>query len=63
MGARSEALARQFETRAEEAIAALQRLSDADWKKATAAEKWSVGVTAHHLDEHFASIRQAVGHP
>lgn len=27
----------------------LERLSDADWKKVTTAEKWSVGVTAHHV--------------
>jgi len=27
----------------------LEGLSDADWKKVTAAEKWSVGVTAHHV--------------
>jgi len=46
---RSEALAKQFETKAEEAIATLQRLGDADWKKVTQAEKWSVGVTAHHM--------------
>jgi hypothetical protein len=25
------------------------KLSDADWKKVTSAEKWSVGVTAHHV--------------
>jgi len=49
MGARSEALARQFETKAQEAAATIERLSDADWKKTTAAEKWTVGVTAHHL--------------
>jgi len=27
----------------------LEKLSDADWEKVTEAEKWSVGVTAHHL--------------
>jgi len=46
---RSEALAKQFEAKAEEAIATLQRLGDADWKKMTQAEQWSVGVTAHHM--------------
>src|SRR6266566_2107890 len=46
---RSEALAKQFEAKAEEAIATLQRLGDADWKKVTQAETWSVGVTAHHM--------------
>ena len=38
MGAKSEALAKQFEAKAQ-----------ADWKKVTEAEKWTVGVTAHHL--------------
>jgi hypothetical protein len=49
MGAKAEALARQFEARAAEATAVLEKLSDADWKKTTAAEKWTVGVTAHHM--------------
>jgi uncharacterized damage-inducible protein DinB len=29
--------------------AVIKGLSDTDWKKTTAAEKWSVGVTAHHV--------------
>ena len=49
MGAKSEALAKQFEAKAKEAAAFLETLSDADWKKVTQAEKWPVGVTAHHL--------------
>jgi hypothetical protein len=49
MGARAEELARKFEAKAQEATGVLERLSDADWKKVTAAEKWSVGVTAHHI--------------
>jgi hypothetical protein len=49
MGARAEALATQFEGKAREATALLERLSDADWKKTTSAEKWSVGVVAHHM--------------
>ena len=49
MGARAEALAKQFEVKAQEATAVLERLSDADWKKTTSAEKWPVGVVAHHL--------------
>ena len=48
-GARVEALARQLETKAAEAMATLERLSDADWKTMTQAERWPVGVTAHHL--------------
>ena len=49
MGAKSEALAKQFEAKVEEATGVLEKLSDADWKKVTAAEKWPVGVTAHHV--------------
>ena len=49
MGAKGEALAKQFEAKAQEAAAVVEKLSDADWKKVTAAEKWSVGVTAHHV--------------
>ena len=48
MGARGETLAKQFETKAQEATSVIEKLSDADWKKVTSAEKWSVGVTAHH---------------
>jgi len=49
MGAKGEALAKQFEAKAKEATAVLEKLTDADWKKTTAAEKWTVGVTAHHI--------------
>jgi hypothetical protein len=49
MGAKSEALANRFEAKAREAMATLEQLSAADWTKVTAAEKWPVGVTAHHL--------------
>lgn len=56
MGAKSAALGRQFQAKAQEAAAVLQTLSDADWRKVTASEKWTVGVTAHHL----ASALEAV---
>ena len=49
MSARAELLAKQFEGRAAEMTAAIEKLTDADWKKVTSAEKWSVGVTAHHV--------------
>jgi DinB superfamily len=49
MGARGETFAKQFETKAQEVTSALERLSDADWKKVTASEKWPVGVVAHHI--------------
>jgi hypothetical protein len=41
----------------------LDRLSEADWKKTTSAEKWPVGVVAHHLagaHEPIAGIIKAV---
>ncbi len=47
MGARTESLAKQYEAKAAELTATIQKLSDADWKKVTGAEKWPVGVTAH----------------
>ena len=56
MGAKSEELAKQFEAKSRDALATLEKLSEADWKKVTEAEKWSVGVTAHHL----ASVLEAV---
>jgi DinB superfamily len=49
MGAKSEMLARQFEDKAREARDTLEGLGEADWKKVTAAERWPVGVTAHHM--------------
>jgi hypothetical protein len=63
MGAKGEALAKQFETKAQEATAVLEKLNDADWKKVTDAEKWTVGVAAHHVagsHEGITSIIQAV---
>src|SRR5215467_14675214 len=56
MGTKSEALARQFESKLQEAIATLRALGHADWTKVTEAEQWSVGVTAHH----YASILEPV---
>jgi hypothetical protein len=49
MGAKSEQLAKQFEAKSRDALATLGQLGEADWTKVTEAEKWSVGVTAHHL--------------
>jgi PhnB protein len=46
---RSETLARQFEGKVQDVVATLERLDDADWKKVTQSERWTVGVTAHHL--------------
>jgi uncharacterized protein (TIGR03083 family) len=63
MAAKSEALAKQFETKAQEVTGVLERLSDADWKKTTSSEKWTVGVVAHHMagsHEGISNIIKAV---
>jgi DinB family protein len=49
MATKAETLAKQFETKVQEATSTIEKLSDADWKKVTSAEKWPVGVTAHHV--------------
>ena len=49
MGSKSEALAKQFEAKVQEAVAVFEQLSTADWNKVTEAEHWTVGVTAHHV--------------
>src|SRR5215475_12869867 len=49
MGAKGEALARQFEAKAREAGGYIDKLGEADLKKVTEAEKWTVAATAHHL--------------
>jgi hypothetical protein len=56
MATRSETLARQFEEKVRDAEALLQTLSEQDWKKVTAGEKWPVGVTAHHLASAFEPV-------
>src|SRR5262245_50176117 len=58
--AKAESLASRFEAKVREAEGALQRLSDADWKKMTGAEKWSVGVTAHHMAGALEPISQMI---
>jgi Mycothiol maleylpyruvate isomerase N-terminal domain len=60
MGAKGEALAKQFEAKAHDAAAVLERLSDADWKKTTAGEKWTVAVVAHHMAASHEGIAQLI---
>ncbi len=60
MGARSEALAAQLEEKVQQAMTTLEVLSDAEWKKTTADEKWSVGVTAHHIASALQTISKAI---
>jgi hypothetical protein len=54
--AKGDMLAKQFEAKVQEATAVIEKLSDADWKKVTSAEKWSVAVTAHHIAMAHAGI-------
>jgi hypothetical protein len=63
MGARAETLAKTFESQAAELTSTVEKLSDADWRKVTTAEKWPVGVTAHHVagsHEPIAGIVKAI---
>ena len=56
MGAKAEGLAKQFEAKAKEAGEVIGKISDADWKKVTTAEKWPVGVVAHHVAQSHEGI-------
>ena len=49
MGAKTEVFAKAYEAKVNEATAAIENISDADWKKVTSAEKWPVGVVAYHI--------------
>lgn len=60
MGARSETIARLFEAKAREAVALIETMSDEEWQKVTDAEKWTVGVTGHHLAGAFAAVARMV---
>ncbi|HUG36772.1 MAG TPA: DinB family protein [Candidatus Limnocylindrales bacterium] len=56
MGARAEQLATKFEQSCRDLTTAVEGLSDTDWKKVTAAEKWPVAVVAHHVAGGHAGI-------
>jgi hypothetical protein len=60
MAGRSEALAKKFEAKADEATTVFEKLNDADWKKVTTSEKWPVGVTAHHIASSHAGLSGVV---
>ncbi len=60
MGARANALAKQFEEASQAMTDALGRLGDADWRKTTSAEKWTVGVLAHHVALGHAAIANLI---
>lgn len=56
MGDRARALAERFEQANRELIAAIEECSEARWRTRCLAEDWSVGVTAHHVAEHYPLI-------
>ena len=60
MAGRGEEMAKKFEAKVQEATAVFEKLSDADWKKITAAEKWPVCVTAHHIASSHAGLSGVV---
>lgn len=60
MGARAEQLASKFEQSCREFNLLVERLSDAEWKAITSAEKWPVGVVAHHVAEGHGGIAALV---
>ena len=60
MGAKGEALAKEFDAKVQDATAVLEKLSDADWRKTTTGEKWTVGVTAHHVAESYEPITHII---
>ena len=60
MGAKGEAFARQLEAKVQDATALLEKVSDDDWRKTTAAENWTVGVTAHHVARSYEPITHII---
>ena len=60
MGARGETFATQFEVKVKEAATLLEKLSDADWKKMTAAERWTVAATAHHVASSYEPVTHII---
>jgi len=60
MGTKGEQYAKQFEAKADGATALLEKLTDADWKKTTSAEKWTVAATAHHIAGSYEPITHII---
>ena len=56
MSERASALAERFERENEQFIAAVEALSDAEWRSRCEAEGWSVGVAARHVASSHALI-------
>jgi hypothetical protein len=49
MSEQAGALAERFERTNAELIALVERMSESDWGRLCTAERWSAGVTAHHV--------------
>jgi uncharacterized damage-inducible protein DinB len=60
MSERGRSLAARFEQANDELIAAVEQMSDDEWRKTTAAEGWTVGVIAHHVAEAHRALAQLV---
>jgi hypothetical protein len=60
MATKSTVLADRFDAEIDKALATVEGLSDADWRKVTAAEGWTVGVTAHHYANALEPISQLI---
>jgi uncharacterized damage-inducible protein DinB len=60
MSKRSQALAEQFERANAEAIAAVERCSDAEWRARSRDEGWPVGFTAWHIGDAHPAVMNLV---
>jgi DinB superfamily len=60
MAEKSAALAAKLEAKLEAALATLDEVSEAEWRKVTEAEQWPVGVTAHHYASALEPIAQMI---
>jgi len=64
MAGKAEELARRYEEAATSFIKDIERLTDADWRRKTDVEGWTVAATAHHAATSslpIASMVQAAG--
>lgn len=46
---RAQTLADRFQRDNDQLVQGVERLTDADWRKMTSSEGWTVGATAHHI--------------
>lgn len=60
MNTRSQTLAEQFERANAEAIAAVERCSDAEWRARSRDEGWPVGFTAWHIGDAHPAVMNLV---